>query len=391
MRSLGYTNISKGNNFKNKYSSRTYNFRRNRAGAVGAFLLCIFFTSWISTKNNFNESKNNNEELKTSEIMQSEISFDQFHHEELSKDSFSVPFCDSDGTCHETPDEPSPKTIYSSVFSKENYDKWWAFNYVLNERAREYIEKRKRLQIQENDRANKHHTRSLVFLGDSISESWLGSSFGTKSKRTKGIPQVFDKYFNQLSNPLFDPIVLALSGDQTQQLLYRMINGQLPSTTEDDAFYIVMIGTNNIGYGELPGPSARGVLKVADYVLSNTKGTLFLFHVLPRGDGFRKLSTLCPPRCTSNGEPFESFMPAVEKLNNAIIEGVYDDKDGLKQKHGNDRIVMMDCGTEFLSKNKGEKKQRYEVDETIMPDLLHPNAAGHEILAKCILSYINKD
>ena len=277
------------------------------------------------------------------------------------EDPFSVPFCDPDGTCHEKPDKPSPRTVYSS-WTKEQYNLWWKYNAELNKSAKAYIEKR---------RKSASNKPSLVLLGDSITESWLGTGLGFEKERCIGIPQVLEEKFQK-----FDPVVLAISGDQTQHLLYRIQNGQLPSVDDNDAIFVVMIGTNNLGSGELPGPTADGVLAVADYVLNSTKGLLLLFHVLPRGDGKLILPKLSPPRCDSSGTPFKSFSPAIETLNEGVGRGV----EGLKEKYGSDRLRWMDCGSKFVT-TKGDE----EVDFSLMPDLLHPNAAGHKILADCIL------
>uniref|UniRef100_A0A7S2XX19 SGNH hydrolase-type esterase domain-containing protein n=1 Tax=Fibrocapsa japonica TaxID=94617 RepID=A0A7S2XX19_9STRA len=225
--------------------------------------------------------------------------------------------------------------------------------------------------------ADSHNLRSLVLLGDSITEHWLGTGLGYESKKAIGIPEVLEDKFQSS----FDPVVLAISGDQTQHLLYRMMNGQLPSVNDEDAIFVVMIGTNNLGSGELPGPSAKGVLAVADYILSNTKGVLLLFQVLPRGDGFRILPMICPPRCSSTGEPFKSFIPAVNKLNEAVKNRV----EGLRELYGKNRLVLMDCGSNFIEKIKNDSS---EVNIALMPDLLHPNAEGHEILADCILQNV---
>ena len=288
-----------------------------------------------------------------------------FHFKSKEEDPFAVPFCEKDGTCHEKPDKPSPRTVYSA-FSKEQYEKWWSFNTLLNVTCEEYNQKRK----QNND-----NKQALVLLGDSITEAWRGTGYGQERHRADGVPQVLsDKFAKD-----FDPIVLGISGDQTQHLLYRIQNGQLPSKDEESAIYVVMIGTNNLGSGELPGPVAKGILAVADCILNNTKGQLLLFEVLPRGDGSKSLPKLCPPRCSSSGKPFKSFIPAVEKVNEDINEGVED----LKQTYS-DRIGMIQCNSNFID---GES----EVKEIIMPDLLHPNAAGHSFLADCILGYLNKN
>jgi len=59
-------------------------------------------------------------------------------------------------------------------------------------------------------------------------------------------------------------------------------------------------------------------------------------------------------------------MPAVTKVN----EGM------LKRLGSRERIKLVDCSQDFVGNP--------EVDEQLMPDKLHPNAAGHEKLAVCI-------
>lgn len=284
-------------------------------------------------------------------------------------------FCDADGTCHEKPDQPSPRTIYSAK-SKEQYDTWWQAHANLNATADAYATRRK-----DNQSAR---SRPLILLGDSITESWVGTDMGLKVPRTEGVPQVLTELLSK--SPVgtkLDPLVLAIGGDQTQHLLYRLSHGQLlPAYAQDrKSIFVVLIGTNNLGSGELPGPTSQGVLAVAEYVLANTKGHLLLLKVLPRGDGGKRLQRLCPPRCSpSDGKPFTSFMPAVDKVNAAIADGL----GSLGERHGPNRIGLIDCGSVFLTEND----EATEVDANLMPDLLHPNRAGHRLLGDCILNYI---
>jgi hypothetical protein len=113
---------------------------------------------------------------------------------------------------------------------------------------------------------------AFISLGNSITESWLGTgrSGAPTNPHTDGIPQevlVQDEQLVRKGN--LDPLILAVSGDQTQHLLYRLHNGHLQSTyTTDDpsAVFVVMIGTNNLGAGELPGPAADRVLAVVEYL-----------------------------------------------------------------------------------------------------------------------------
>jgi lysophospholipase L1-like esterase len=157
----------------------------------------------------------------------------------------------------------------------------------------------------------------------------------------------------------------------------------------------MMIGTNNLGSGELPGPTSQGILAAAEYVLkhSHPSSRLLLFQLLPRGDGRTILPNLCPPRCTDSGEPFQSFMPAINKVNDIVQAGIkplqtkypYEKEEGSTSSSFFSRIEFVDCGSQFLTKGT----TREEVDMDLMPDRLHPNAKGMEIIADCILEFAN--
>jgi len=286
----------------------------------------------------------------------------------------STPFCDADGTCHEKPDKSSPRTIYSAK-SEEQYNLWWKVHAELNNTAQLYAERRER-----EAREGGTSARPLILLGDSITESWLGTGLGIPADRANGVPEVLDNFLSQSPGTHLDPLILAIGGDQTQHLLYRLQHGQLlPAYANDpSAIFVVLIGTNNIGSGELPEPVAKGILAVADYILTNSKGYLLLLQNLPRGDGFR-LAWICPPRCNAAGKPFKSFLPAIKKLNQAVQVGV----NQLAERHGSRRLGLQDCGAVFYADSDAA-----EVDKSLMPDLLHPNAAGHQLLGTCFMSYI---
>jgi lysophospholipase L1-like esterase len=299
----------------------------------------------------------------------------------------TTPMCGPNGTwCGEDPDRPSPRTIYSAK-SKEQYDLWWNAHAALNQSASEYASRRTTTSSRhENNPSSQTPTlRSLILLGDSITEAWIGTNMGLVVPRTRGVPDVLKKHLSSSEN--LDPLVLAIGGDQTQHLLYRLQHGQLlPAYAHDpNAIFIIMIGTNNLGSGILPGPTIKGVYKVADYVLQNTKGYLILMELLPRGDAHR-LQKLCPPRCSSDGSPFNSFLPAVNKVNAAMREEIIPK---LKEMHGENRVGLLDCGKPFRAQtNDNKHKKAAQVDASLMPDLLHPNADGHKLLAQCMLAYI---
>jgi lysophospholipase L1-like esterase len=298
-------------------------------------------------------------------------------------DPFYLPFCNpSDGVCHEKPDVASPRTEYSAM-SKKQYDQWWRFNDELKQRAKEYA-------LNRVISTSVQQLRPLILLGDSITESWLGTSGGKPKNRTEGVPQVLESKLSSSNG--FDPLVLAISGDQTQHLLWRLQNGQLLSEFADDptSIFGILVGTNNLGSGELPGPTARGILTVVEYLLNHTSqdNHILVFQVLPRGDGKTLLPKLCPPRCHIDGSPYTSFLPPIQRVNQLVEEGMGPLRKAYTTRTTSGRLTFMDCGSEFLNDEKSDSME--EVKTSLMPDLLHPNAQGHELLAKCIRQFADK-
>lgn len=210
----------------------------------------------------------------------------------------------------------------------------------------------------------------LLLLGDSITEAWLGTSMGDPSNRAAGCPAVLAAKFGD-----YAPLVLAISGDQTQHLLWRLQHGEWPLRTSG-ATVVLMIGTNNLGRGHLPGETARGVLAVANDILEQLDGRskLLVLGLLPRGDGARVLKRLCPPRCDKAGGPFSSFAPAVVSVNRDVQTAVRVSNDS--------RLAYADCGSAFLD-------AAGSVRENLMPDRLHPNAGGLGLLAGCIRDHLS--
>ena len=272
----------------------------------------------------------------------------------LMSQSLAVPLsmCGPDGTCREEPSTPSPRTRYTAK-TQLLQSAWTHFHEELARRAAAYAPTQK----------------PLLLLGDSITEAWLGTSMNEESERARGCPQVLSDKF-----PDYSPLVLAISGDQTQHLLWRLQNGEWPSVPT--ATVVLMIGTNNLGRGHLPGETARGVVAVVNDILRRLDGAsrLLVLGLLPRGDGSRILKRLCPPRCDKQGAPYSSFMPAVSKVNSDVQTAISE----LNDK----RVVYADCGAAFLD-------AAGEVRERLMPDRLHPNAEGLGLLADCIRSTLS--
>ena len=220
----------------------------------------------------------------------------------------------------------SPRTGWSSKSTNQS-KRWFAFERTLVGEARAY---------------RTGTSSRLLLLGDSITESWKGTSYGQPSRRTDGVPAVLNETLAKRWGPA--PLVLAISGDQTQHVLWRVAHGEISTAMAADPKLLIslLIGTNNLGHGHLPDEAAAGVQAVASELLGRTAGKLLINALLPRGDGKETLPTLCPPRCNGEGKPFASFMPAVVKVN-ALLEKATDEL--AKQWPG--RVAFVDCGTAF--------------------------------------------
>lgn len=300
-------------------------------------------------------------------------------------DPYEKPMCNAEGTCGENPSTPSPRTTFSSPSASQEKE-WFEFHEKLKRSAHKY----------KTTSTTQYLTKDVVFLGDSISESFLGTSYDDETNpRLNGIKQVFQEFCHEHG---INPLVLAISGDQTQHLLYRLQDGELSKNLKynPDITFVLHIGTNNIGSGFLPPETAKGVINVAEYLIKETQGKLLLVLLLPRGDGELKLSHLCPPRCDTNGHPFLSYLSPLRKVNELIMEWF----DGLKSSLNNfdggsrGRVDVISCWDLFINENnKGVEDvhdKNYdlanEVHVNLMPDKLHPNAQGHKLFLNRIIT-----
>lgn len=248
-----------------------------------------------------------------------------------------VPLCDADG-CREDPTQPSTRTA-ASVHSIEQLNLW--------HQTVEY-------QSQQSFSSSKP---SIAFLGDSITEAWLGTAYNQSCDRCNGIPQVREEKFKD-----YETIIYAISGDQTQHVLHYI--DLHPKILAQAGTVVVLIGTNNLGNGMLPTSTALGIQAVVTNLVKLAVQQILLIPVLPRYDNFRT-AAICPPRCKADGTPHESFLPAIKTINRQ-----------LEQLYATDPQVhyLNHCG----------------IDETVLSDKLHPNTVGHQKLADCILRCIEQ-
>jgi len=179
----------------------------------------------------------------------------------------------------------------------------------------------------------------LLFDGDSITDFW-----GTTGK------PVFDKYFGAMKVANF-----AISGDRTEGLLWGLKNGEGQGFSPKAI--MLMIGTNNTGTGNTAVLQAASGPEIAEGVgavvmemqkdFPNAK--ILLLAVFPRG-----------------ADATDAYRQKNEAANKLIAK-----------LHDGQHVFYLDIGPKFLDANGTLTRE-------IMPDLLHPSAAGYEIWAEAV-------
>ncbi len=178
----------------------------------------------------------------------------------------------------------------------------------------------------------------VLFLGDSITEGW-GKA-----------PHIWEHYFGK-----YQPANFGIGGDQTQHVVWRIMNGELDGISPK--VVVLMLGTNNSAAhtGVQIAAADQKIVGLIRTKLPETK--VLLLAIFPRG-----------PRKAGNNtmEPWEKRMAAITAAN-AELAKLDDGKN----------VRFLDINARFLG-NDGT------IPNIIMPDQLHPNAAGYQLWAEAM-------
>src|SRR5262245_8175191 len=180
----------------------------------------------------------------------------------------------------------------------------------------------------------RHGGIELLFLGDSITDSWRGTGLAAWNER-------------------FAPLKAAnfgLSGDRTQHLLWRLQNGELDGI--HPKLVVVLIGTNNIGQKdpEPPQSAVAGIgAVVAELRRRLPKARILLLGVFPRGE-----------------RPDDPLRAQIKEVNA-----------GASRLADGRTVIFLDVAGAFLEADGSLSKE-------IMPDSLHLSPKGYERWANAI-------
>jgi len=191
----------------------------------------------------------------------------------------------------------------------------------------------------------------LVFLGDSITAGWSGRG-----------KDVWEKYWAPLKAVNF-----GIGGDRTEHILWRLQHGNYDGLKPK--LTVLMIGTNNTGHQGRAMKEHNGAVYHST-ARQTAEGVTAIVKLLKKKQPQMKILLLAIfPRGADNNDPKRRQNQATNKL----IAQLADDK----------TVWYMDINQAFLQPDGTLSKD-------IMPDLLHPNAAGYEIWTKAIMGKVRE-
>ena len=179
---------------------------------------------------------------------------------------------------------------------------------------------------------------SVVFLGDSITHFWETGAGRSVWARTFG------------RHSTFRSINLGFSGDRTENLLWRIRNGEMQGY--EAKAIVLMIGTNN---HEPPMDVICGVKAVVNAAFEKQcSARMLLLPIFPRGKDASD----------------------ARRQGNALVNRE------LRKFCDGRKVVWCDFSDQFLAPDG-------RLSSEVMPDYLHPGAEGYEIWAAAIVPYVN--
>lgn len=215
-----------------------------------------------------------------------------------------------------------------------------------------------------------------MFFGDSITESWSGTDLCKPVPRAHGVDAVFRRHFAK-----WNASVMAVGGDQTAHLLWRLLHGEAPRNNKPRVA-VVLIGTNDLGAAAWEARDVRSaeaaVMQAVPGVTLRVLRTLhtlkdllpethvILMALLPRGGGWP-------------GTHGAAHWPSVFTQAFDVVNAHFRDFTRL-----DGHLHFLDCAERFLAPD------RRAIRTDLMPDVLHPNPEGYELLAQCLDPMVTK-
>ncbi|HYX32971.1 MAG TPA: GDSL-type esterase/lipase family protein [Oligoflexus sp.] len=171
----------------------------------------------------------------------------------------------------------------------------------------------------------------LVFMGDSITQGW-----------TEKAPEIWTTEFGSRQ-----PLRLGIGGDRTQNVLWRIDQGELSGL--NPRVLVLLIGINNLSAGDSPDATTRGIHKVIERIRIQLPQTwILVLGILPSG--------------RYSDDPLRAD---ILRTNQKLLDWQ------------EARMSYHDVGSIFLLPDGS-------INEDLMPDFLHPSPEGYQQLAHAL-------
>lgn len=174
----------------------------------------------------------------------------------------------------------------------------------------------------------------IVFIGDSITHFFGGEPHD----RNRNGEALWQQHYAARG-----AANLGFGWDRTENVLWRLgPGGELEGAEPKVA--VIMIGTNNLGLNQ-PADIAAGVTAICALIHAKLPATrILLLGIFPRGE-----------------KPGDGSRARIAEINQILA-----------RLDGKDQVTFLDFGAKFLSPDG-------TISRSVMPDFLHPNAAGYQI------------
>jgi N-acetylglucosamine-6-sulfatase len=173
----------------------------------------------------------------------------------------------------------------------------------------------------------------IAFVGDSLTARWKGESW--------------DKHWGS-----YRAVNMGIGGDRTQNVLWRLQNGQLDGYKA--RLFILMIGTNNVNKRTDPADVAAGIKAILDLIQSKQPDAkILLLSILPTGD-----------------------KPNPDREKKTVVNGMI-------SKFAGGQVHYMDISPKFFEPDG-------TISREVMHDYLHLAPKGFDIWAEAISGKIKE-
>lgn len=225
-----------------------------------------------------------------------------------------------------------------------------------------------------NKEASQHRENDVdvLFLGDSLTEGWLGTSYGRKHAVVHNVPQVFKSMFSIQDEGLYEGLALGISGDTAPNLLWRIQNGEIPPNLHPSVIW-VLIGTNDFGSTWCSAEMVLiGILRVVEELrLLQPDSIVVINGLLPRtynrrgyvGRGRRRKWWRLGKSLPAMPSMWDDFEAVNEELKNYAAN--------------RERVEYFE--TKAFLVDPRVPDDMLQINGKLMPDFFHPSAEGYRL------------